>query len=96
MNKLWNAARYIKTQSLGVDGDAQIKFNYSDIQTSLETYVHDFGTFDLWILHVFNDFMDEWRDGLSLQDLPRYVKKCIAFVEEEFCDWYLEISKLNN
>jgi len=81
-NKLWNAARYVLMQT--EDKDTGINSTDADIELSLP---------DRWIIsrlqHVEKnvaDHIEKYRFDLMANDL-------YSFVWEDYCDWYLELSK---
>ncbi|MCW8957159.1 MAG: class I tRNA ligase family protein, partial [Gammaproteobacteria bacterium] len=79
-NKLWNASRYVLMNT----EDQDTGINSDDIELSLA---------DQWILsrlqqitQSVHEHIDSYRFDLAAHDL-------YAFVWEEYCDWYLELSK---
>ncbi|MDQ1237474.1 MAG: valine--tRNA ligase [Wigglesworthia glossinidia] len=80
-NKLWHASKFIFINT----ENKKINFDTDKIY---------FSPLDQWILHKYNEililhkkYLDNFRFDLSADNLYQ-------FVWHEFCDWYLEISKI--
>ena len=78
-NKLWNASRYVlmNTESV-VPGD-----NAPD----------EFGLTDRWIRSLFGKTINSVRDHLNHYRLDLATKELYEFTWNEYCDWYVELSK---
>lgn len=79
MNKIWNASRFVLMNSEGI-----LVKNIADVKLTLA---------DKWILTRFNavtmqvtKFMDKYEVGLA-------AAKLYDFIWNEYCDWYIELSK---
>lgn len=79
MNKIWNAARFVlmNCENVTVKDISKVKLNLAD----------------KWILHSLNEtigvvtkYMDKYEVGLA-------AAKLYDFTWNEFCDWYIELSK---
>jgi valyl-tRNA synthetase len=85
VNKLWNAARFIKMNvsyasplhSSGVSADC--------LRNSL---------WSRWIVDRVNDLSKEVCENMEKFDLGLALHKIYSFFWGEFCDWYLEIFKI--
>jgi valyl-tRNA synthetase len=79
-NKIWNAARFILMNLEGRDVPCALPE-----ELSLE---------DKWIVDSFNRLTKEVTDNLEHFELGVAVQKLYDFLWDEFCDWYIEISKI--
>ena len=76
-NKLWNAARYVLMNTESFSHDA-------DFTRSLA---------DRWILSRLQDTVDETTKSIELYRFDHAAQTVYDFVWNEYCDWYLELSK---
>ena len=76
-NKLWNAARYVLMNTESFSYDA-------DFTRSLA---------DRWILSRLQDTIDETSKSIELYRFDHAAQTVYDFVWNEYCDWYLELSK---
>jgi len=84
-NKLWNAARYVLMNTEGQDCGQ----HGGEIELS--------GA-DRWILSLLQNTSQQVIDNTQHYRLDRAAQGIYAFIWDEYCDWYLELSKpvLNN
>lgn len=78
-NKIWNAARFIQLQLEHWDQDSALV----DIQ-SLP---------NLWILSLWQNVKQRQREYLQFYRFDALAQNIYEFVWDEFCDWYIELSK---
>lgn len=78
-NKVWNASRFIMMNM--PEGDIAAP-DMSDLKVP-----------DKWILSALNTAIKEITDNMENFELGIAVQKIHDFIWEEFCDWYIEISK---
>ena len=76
-NKLWNAARYVLMNTESFSHDA-------DFTRSLA---------DRWILSRLQDTVGETSKSIELYRFDHAAQTVYDFVWNEYCDWYLELSK---
>jgi valyl-tRNA synthetase len=89
INKLWNAARFTMMNLEGADLDGWQQ------RVAVDGEWDELGVADRWILgralevcEEANQHIDGWRLDLAAHGLYQ-------FVWHEFCDWYLELSKMS-
>ncbi len=79
-NKVWNASRFILMNMEGKEVPA-------DASAYLEPA-------DKWILSRLNNVVKEVTDNMENFELGVAVQKVYDFIWDEFCDWYIEITKV--
>ena len=80
-NKIWNATRFIL-------------LNLGDRQLLLEGD-QSFDLFDKWVFHRFNSAVDRVRNALEKYKFNEAAQGVYEFFWNDFCDWYLEASKIH-
>ncbi len=80
-NKIWNASRYILMNL--TDGSMG---NISDLSPDLA---------DEWILSRLQDTIECVNNDLKVYRFNDCAKNLYDFIWHDFCDWYLELSKIN-
>lgn len=80
-NKIWNAARYLL---MNVEG-RRVRPVESITLTDL----------DRWILHRFNEAVRAVDRALAVYKVNDAAQACYEFFWGDFCDWYLEATKLS-
>ncbi len=78
-NKLWNAARYVLMNTEGQDCGLG-----GEVELSAS---------DRWILTRLADTVRETREAIDGYRFDMAAKSIYEFVWNEYCDWYLELSK---
>ncbi len=79
-NKLWNAARYVLMNTEGKD-------------TGLRGDAIELSQADRWILARLQRTIDEVNAAVQGYRLDQMAQAIYEFTWNEFCDWYLELSK---
>ncbi|MEJ2593088.1 MAG: valine--tRNA ligase, partial [Candidatus Thiodiazotropha sp.] len=84
-NKLWNAARYVLMNTEGHDCGA----HGGDIELSPA---------DRWIVSRLQGAVRQTREAIEQYRFDHAAQTVYSFIWDEYCDWYLELSKpvLNN
>jgi valyl-tRNA synthetase len=94
MNKLWNAARFIQMQRAQVRGTV-----VSAVQSSTPVDRRDAcptcNSHDLKILFEMNDAIVKVSAALDAYKFNEAAKELYDFVWGDFCDWYIEASKVS-
>lgn len=80
INKIWNAARYVHMQI----GDQVPTLDPSKMSTS-----------DQWIVARFNEVLENVTKNMDKYELAIVGNELYNFVWDDFCSWYIELSKSN-
>ncbi|MBO5302983.1 MAG: valine--tRNA ligase [Lachnospiraceae bacterium] len=78
-NKVWNASRFIM-------------MNIGDTELSTPAK-EDFLAEDKWILSKVNNLAKEMTENMDKYEMGIAVQKVYDFIWDEFCDWYIEMTK---
>ena len=81
-NKIWNASRYILMSCEN--------FNYQE-----KINPNDSSIFDKWILYSLDNVVSDFKKYTTTYRFDLMANSIYDFVWNEYCDWYLEISKHN-
>ncbi len=79
INKVWNASRFVMMNTAGVQLKEMGSFRLSPA--------------DKWILAKLNNVIKDCTNSLDKYDLGQSCSKVYDFVWNDFCDWYIELSK---
>jgi valyl-tRNA synthetase len=79
-NKIWNAGRFLLMNAQ----DVEMKDEYLDKHLDFT---------DKWIASRFQNTLDQLYKALDSYDINGATKILYRFVWNDFCDWYLELSK---
>jgi valyl-tRNA synthetase len=97
-NKLWNAARYVLMNTEGQDCAVQGSTNVAGDRMSGATGeaggAMDLNIADRWIVSRLQQTIEEVESGLRDYRFDLAAQAVYSFVWHEYCDWYLELSKV--
>jgi valyl-tRNA synthetase len=91
-NKLWNATRFVLMQVQGLD-EHERGIGQCTHDCGPEGYMH-FSQADRWIVSELQRVEFEVERALADYRLDNMANAIYAFVWDEYCDWYLEIAKV--
>ena len=81
-NKIWNAARYVLMNCEGQDCG----------QNATDPY--ELGIAERWILSALDDTVGSFRQAIENYRFDHASQLIYDFIWNEYCDWYLELSKV--
>ena len=91
-NKLWNATRFVLMQVDGMDGHER-GMGRCTADCGPDGYMH-FSLPDRWIVGELQRVEAAVERGFAEYRLDNVANAIYAFVWDEYCDWYLEIAKV--
>ncbi len=83
-NKIWNATRFIL---MNIDENIEIP--------EVESVWNEMSLIDRWIVSLYNSTVEEITDHYERYQFDSVAKKLHEFIWGNFCDWYLELSKVD-
>jgi valyl-tRNA synthetase len=90
-NKLWNATRFVLMNCPG--NDEENGFAPCDNQCGPEGYL-DFSPADKWIVSLLQRTEADVAKGFQNYRFDNIATSIYQFVWDEYCDWYLELAKV--
>jgi valyl-tRNA synthetase len=79
-NKIWNAGRFLLMNAQNIKVDKELVDEHLDFT-------------DRWILSRFQKTIKEFTDAVDDYEINNAVKIIYSYVWNDFCDWYIELSK---
>jgi len=79
-NKIWNVSRFVL---MNLDGKIKLEIP------------QDLGLADKWIISRYQNLVRNVTNLMETYDLGEAARKVYEFLWGEFCDWYVEISKID-
>ena len=81
INKLWNASRFVL---MNIEGLEKCDINVDDLSIC-----------DKWILNKYEHLIGKVRHHMESYEFHVVGTEIYNFVWNDFCDWYIELSKIN-
>jgi len=80
-NKLWNASRFVYISTENYTFDEKIKFD-------------ELTTYEKYIIIKLDELVNEYKKHCTTYRFDLMAASLYSFIWNEYCDWYLEISKI--
>src|SRR2546427_5835081 len=88
-NKVWNAARFVLMNQV-----SSVESQVSNLKSQVLGKQEELGLAERWILSRLNHTIREVRQALADYRFNEVAAAIYQFTWHEFCDWYLELSKI--
>lgn len=82
-NKIWNAGRFL-----------QMKYNEANSSNKYILNVEEYSLADKWIISKLNSAIKDIDNYINDYKVTEYSKVLYEFIWKDFCDWYVEILKI--
>jgi valyl-tRNA synthetase len=87
-NKIWNASRFV-LMNLVDEGENEPGFKPFEP----DKFLGNLNRADRWILHRYNETLQKVTDLFEEYELGEAARLIYEYLWNDFCDWYLELSK---
>ena len=89
-NKIWNASKFV-LNAIDQNSDLDIECN----EEKIIEYIKNANLMpeDKWIIGKINTLIDDISNNITKYDLGVAIDNLYSFIWDEFCDWYIEMSK---
>ena len=91
-NKVWNATKFFHLQ---IENDTETKRPPGGITKWLADHRHELSASNRWVLSRLQALIPRVEMGLAQFELNESANALYEFTWHEFCDWYIEFSKLS-
>lgn len=93
VEQLWNAVRFV---SIKYGEEYKRGINLKKIAWEVIKNPENLTPFDVWMLHVMKELVDDMESYILSWRICEYTKKIMHVVQHLFCNQYLETIKVNN
>lgn len=93
LNKLWNASRFVSVRFVE-DGKPMPSISYEMLERDIADHIGKLNAYDMWILGKLQAAVDQVGKYYSKFMLGEALQETIDMVWHDFCDRYIEITKL--
>jgi len=95
--KFWNACRFVNNRLQFIEAiKLKQAVSLSKIESEINNNIDKLTDFDSRILYALKNLIDELNYNRNKNTLLPYGKKTIEFIKKDFCDLYMEISKIQS
>lgn len=93
LNKLWNASRFVSTRFV-TDGTPMPEVSYEMLERDIMQNIDKLNPYDIWMLGKVQAAVDQVGKYYTKFMLGEALQESIEMVRHDFCDRYIEITKL--
>lgn len=83
-NKIWNASRFLMMKAAEA----------GDVLNAASLKAEELSSSDKWILSRFHTTIKAVHDNLAAYKITDYTRALYDFIWKDYCDWYIEIMKV--
>lgn len=93
LNKLWNATRFVTTRFV-TDGEHMPEVSYNMLERDISDHLGQLNSYDTWMIGKLQVVVDQVGKYYGKFMLGEALQDTIDMVRHDFCDRYIEITKL--